>query len=87
MDKMQVSRGVSQLTDSGHIHRRVDSSDRRHQGLSLTKAGHKLYLEIVPLVCAREDFILSAMTPDEQRQLDVLMEKILQRSHELQAIG
>jgi DNA-binding MarR family transcriptional regulator len=87
MGKMRVSRTVSQLTDNGYLDRRVDSSDRRHQRLSLTRAGHRLYLEIVPLVCAREDFILSSLTADEQRQFDELMEKILLRSRELQAIG
>ena len=87
LDKMQVSRAVGQLEQKGHLERSIDPNDKRNQRLRLTAVGRRLYTEIVPHVRARENYILSSLTSAEQRQLDGIMAKLLERSRELQAYG
>ncbi len=87
LEKMQVSRALSRLKQAELIAQQEDRQDRRYSSLSLSEKGHTMYKKIVPLVLAREAFILSALSDEEQRQLNQLMEKVYAKANELQQWG
>jgi DNA-binding MarR family transcriptional regulator len=45
----------------------TSSADRREMELRLTKAGRKLYTELVPLALERESVLLACMTREQLR--------------------
>jgi DNA-binding MarR family transcriptional regulator len=87
MDKMTVSRAVTRLTENGLIAVSKNNEDRRQKTLRLTKQGLAIYKQIVPMVHAREDYILSALTDEEYAELNRLMGKTYERAMELQRRG
>ena len=76
MDKVAVSRAVSGLLDSGHIARRASKEDARRAILTLTAKGKEVYDQIVPIALGAERDLVETLSPDEQAQLAVLMEKL-----------
>ncbi len=76
MDKVQVSRAVAVLVESRRVTRQDDASDGRILRLSLTTKGRAIYDEIVPLALHLEEVLLAALTRDERKALDNLMEKL-----------
>ena len=80
MDKVAVSRAVARLTQSGLLKRRTDKADRRRVLLEMSRAGLRVYREIVPLALAREADLLAALDNREVAQLDRLMEKLQVRA-------
>ncbi len=76
MHKTKVSRAVAALEKRKWLIRRPDSADRRVEHLTLTKAGEKAYLEMVPLAKAYEAEMLRTMTKADResvlRGLEVL---------------
>lgn len=87
LEKMQVSRAIARLRNDDMLYQQEDSNDRRYHLLSLTDKGKVTYRKIVPLALAREEFILSALTEEEQEQLLSLMEKVHDKADELQQWG
>ncbi|MCV6610414.1 MAG: MarR family transcriptional regulator [Amphritea sp.] len=87
LEKMQVSRAISRLKEADLILQQEDRDDRRYTRLSLSDQGRSVYRKIVPLVLAREEFILSALSEQEQEQLMQLMDKVYQKALELQKWG
>lgn len=83
LDKMQVSRAVARLERDGFLTRAEDPGDRRNKVLRLSKKGEALLEKIVPLVLAREEFLLSALSPEERRLYLESSAKILARAQEL----
>lgn len=65
MDRAIVSRAVSGLVDKNYVVRRGDASDRRRIILHLTRGGAVLCSRIVPAARARQERLLSVLTPDE----------------------
>ena len=86
-DKMTVSRAVASLETKGLLQRRDDPQDRRNKLLELTPAGHSLYQKLVPLVLAREAYLIETLTPEERGLLDRLLTTLLQRARELEKRG
>jgi DNA-binding MarR family transcriptional regulator len=80
LDKMQVSRAVTRLEERGLVHRDADASDRRAKILSLTPAGRALHRRIVPLVRAREDWLLGALDPAERALFERFMRDVQARA-------
>lgn len=80
LDKMQVSRAVAGLEEAGYVRREEDPADRRAKILSLTPAGRALFRRIVPLVSAREDYLLGDLSPEERAVLDRAMRSIEARA-------
>jgi DNA-binding MarR family transcriptional regulator len=76
MHKTRVSRAISHLEERGLIERASNSDDRREMSLKLTKAGLRMYSELVPLALERERNLLACLSKDQQRAfvtaLDVL---------------
>jgi DNA-binding MarR family transcriptional regulator len=74
-----LSRMVERLADRGLVDRGIDSGDRRGVRLSLTEEGRAVQRRIGRRhgrSVARE--MLSALTPDELRQLEEICRKLVQ---------
>lgn len=83
MDKVQVSRAIARLKESGLVDRDRDAEDRRRSCLRLTRRGQTIYREIVPAARAREAEILETFSVVELQQLDRLIDKLYRRAREL----
>lgn len=66
MHKTKVSRAVAELERRKWLQRTADPVDRRIEHLMLTKAGEKIYRELVPLAKAFEAAILDGLSEDEK---------------------
>lgn len=87
MEKMQVSRAISGLKKAGLISRTVNKNDRRSSCLALTATGKEVYTQIVPLVLAREAYLLSALSQDEIAQLTMIFDKLAAQANALKQLG
>jgi len=85
MDKVQVSRAITRLINAGLVARAPDDHDRRRANLDLTAKGDQVYRDIVPEALTVEAHLLSALSPDEVRSLDLLLQKLQARAEELAA--
>ncbi|MEL3890963.1 MarR family transcriptional regulator [Ferrovibrio sp. MS7] len=77
MDKVTVSRAVAALEKKKLVERRRDDGDKRKTQLTLSKAGEKVYGEIVPLALGFEHELLEKLTAEERRVLDRVIDKLL----------
>ena len=77
MDKVQVSRAVGRLQKTRRIEQRAVEGDRRARHLFLTEAGHRVYVEIVPLARDYEHKVTATLSAAERGQLDRLLDKLL----------
>jgi DNA-binding MarR family transcriptional regulator len=84
MDKVQVSRAVASLGDARRVKREGDEADGRITRLSLTARGQAIYDEVVPLALHLEEVFLAALTPEERKTLDALMDKLTKQINSLQ---
>lgn len=66
MHKTKVSRAVAELEKRKWLERTVDTEDRRVEHLKLTKAGEKVYRELVPLARAFETAMFDRMSDSEK---------------------
>jgi len=80
MDKVAVSRAVTDLTRSGRVRRVLAANDRRRSVLTLTARGCAVYRQIVPLALAYERRLLGELSPSEQAQFDLLLGRLQKRS-------
>jgi DNA-binding MarR family transcriptional regulator len=86
MDKVQVSRAVASLVEARRAKREGDEVDGRVTRLSLTTKGQAIYDEVVPLALHLEDVFLAALTPEERKTLNTLMDKLTDRISHLHII-
>ncbi len=87
LEKMQVSRAVSKLLKAGLIAREENIRDRRSHSLRLSDKGVAIYRKIVPLVLAREKFILSALSERERKEMDSIFAKLVNKTREMRKMG
>jgi DNA-binding MarR family transcriptional regulator len=76
MDKVAVSRAVARLLERGLLRRELHGDDRRRSVLALSRAGHEVYDQIVPLALDYERALLQPLAPDERQALDRLLAKL-----------
>lgn len=76
MDKVQVSRAVARLLETGTIDRVVDDADRRRAHLRLSARGEAIYAEVAPATLAWETRLLAGFSDEERRTLDALVAKL-----------
>ena len=76
MDKVQVSRAVAGLVESGRVVRRTDAEDGRVTRLTLSAEGRTVYEEIVPRAHNFEASLMAALTAEELEALDVILVKL-----------
>ncbi len=67
MHKTRVSRAIAHLEERGLLERASSAGDRRELELRLTKAGRRMYAELVPLALERERALLACMNKDQLR--------------------
>jgi len=87
LDKVSVSRALARLEGKGLVERASDPQDRRSDLIRLTTAGRALFRKLVPMVRAREQFLLDALGPAERAALDALLDKLLVRARQLARQG
>ncbi|NDY96696.1 MarR family winged helix-turn-helix transcriptional regulator [Wenzhouxiangella limi] len=76
MDKVAISRAVRRLLEAGLVLRQSDHSDRRAKPLSLSDEGQAVHAAIAPAALDYEQKLLAALTPDERRMLNTLLDKL-----------
>ncbi len=84
LDKVQASRAVQRMERKALIEREKDATDRRNRILRLTPAGRALYRRIVPVVKAREAFLLEGLDAHERATLDRVIARLMDRARELE---
>ena len=87
LDKMQVSRALARLEDQGLVARAPDPDDGRASRVRLLPAGTALYRKIVPMVQAREEYLLSDLTPQEVEVFAAAIDKVEVRARQLTRQG
>lgn len=80
MDKVAISRAVSSLLKNDYITRSEDPADRRRQVLNLSEQGREVYERIVPLAQQYERDLMASLSDEERRQLDSIIEKLMDRA-------
>ena len=67
MHKTRVSRAIAHLEARELIERASSAADRRQREVRLTKAGRRMYTELVPLVLERERQLLACLAKEQLR--------------------
>ena len=80
MDKAQISRAVAELEARGYLVREVDEKHAKKRIMSVTPAGHEVYLEIYQLARQRQAEVLRLLTRDERQALFSALNKLIQHS-------
>lgn len=76
MHKTRVSRAIAYLLEKGLIERASNADDRREMPLQLTKAGRRMYSELMPLALQRERALLACMSREELRGFVVALDRL-----------
>jgi DNA-binding MarR family transcriptional regulator len=85
MDKVAVSRAVQGLLDSKRVLRAYDKGDRRRSILRLSAAGQAVYQRVAPLALRYEQELLSALSATDQRALDRLLTRLLDKAQAMRS--
>lgn len=83
MDKVAVSRAVSQLLKDGRVERSFADDDRRRSVLRLSPKGFEVYDQVVPLALEYERQFLDGLAPADREALGRLMDVLMQRARTL----
>ena len=67
MHKTRVSRAIAHLEQRGLIERASSTDDRRSMELLLTRAGRRMYQDLIPLALERERALLACLGKDDLR--------------------
>jgi DNA-binding MarR family transcriptional regulator len=76
MHKTRVSRAIAYLMEKELIERVANSEDRREMQLQLTKAGRRVYSELVPLALERERALMACLTKTELRSFVAALDRL-----------
>src|SRR5262249_54226292 len=68
---------LDRLERGGYVRRHPDPSDRRGVRVELTAEGDEIWLESTNTQAIKEALIASALTKDEQHQLNALLRKLM----------
>ena len=80
LNKAQASRSTQALVDQGMVMKQASEVDGRGVVLTLSPQGLALWEKVMRVIERRNQEILSALTMDEQAQLDVLLDRLLQHA-------
>lgn len=78
--KNSLSRAVHRLVARGLISRVAAQKDPRQAQLDLLALGRETFERIMPLFTQRETDMLAPLTPDEKREFDRLLGKLVHRA-------
>jgi DNA-binding MarR family transcriptional regulator len=76
-DPGAMKRLLDRIEHKGFIHRVRSAEDKRSVRLALTDSGQRLQPEILPKVCHAYNRLLQGFNPEEARQLEQLLLRIL----------
>ncbi|MEC5344729.1 transcriptional repressor MprA [Brenneria populi] len=82
--RTNATRIADELEKRGWIERRESNSDRRCLHLHMTEAGKTFLGQLLPPQHKSLHFLWSTLSGDEQKQLEVLMRKLLTRLDEME---
>jgi DNA-binding MarR family transcriptional regulator len=72
--KSRISRAVGQLTELGFVEKLESDDDRREIMLQLTPKGREVYAELLPLLLAGEEKLLSCLSKEQVKAFgDILL--------------
>lgn len=83
MDKVAVSRAVSNLLRSRRVVRATANSDRRRSVLKLSRQGENVYWRVVPFARRYERELLADLSASERASLDRLLSRLHRRARVL----
>lgn len=76
MHKTRVSRAIAYLLANDLIERAPNADDRREMPLRLTKAGRRMYSQLMPLALERERALLACMSKEELRGFVAALDRL-----------
>jgi DNA-binding MarR family transcriptional regulator len=76
MDKVTVMRAAQSLAQRRLVRRLPNRSDRRSHRLALTRAGERIYAQIVPLALEHEAQLLDGFGKADARRIDRLLRRL-----------
>lgn len=79
IDKVAISRAVSNLLRHGRLQRETHGSDRRKSVLTLSAAGQAICDAVVPRAEAYEQALLACLDEGERAALDRIIEKLMRQ--------
>src|SRR5437588_12226877 len=85
MHKTKVSRAVADLEKRKLVARRANRADMRESFLSLTPAGHTIYLDLAPSALDFARRLVDRIEPAEHAAFERVLTRIIQRSTTLAA--
>ncbi|WP_431274205.1 MarR family winged helix-turn-helix transcriptional regulator [Variovorax ureilyticus] len=77
LDKMAVSRALAGLQRHKRLHRHEDPTDLRRTRLYLSNVGKVLFATVRAQARVREAELFAGVAPDELRQLDAVLDKLI----------
>ena len=77
--KNTISRAVAKLLAEGLIEREAHGADRRKALLRVTRAGRKAYQAMLPQFVERQERMLAVLDKAEVKELDRLLNKLVER--------
>jgi DNA-binding MarR family transcriptional regulator len=81
--KSQMSRVVTGLTERKLVLRAADADDARGVRLTLSKAGRKLYLDLIAAAAERDEVFRRCLTRDETEAFNKVLGKLTGQAREL----
>ena len=84
MDKVAVSRAVSELVRKELVYRGASQSDGRISHLYLSDKGNDVYVEIVPFALGYEKAIFSTLNAVDQRRFSDTIDQVMSQIAELE---
>ena len=82
--KNTISRAIQKLLRRKIVKRAADEEDGRRFHLRLTRLGRQIFDEMMPIMCAREETMLAALSPGERKTLSSLLAKMVMSSPDWQ---
>ena len=79
MDKVAVTRAVQSLIEKQLVRRSSSQADGRVSHLNLTRAGARIYDEVVPMALEVERAVWGALASEEKSYWDEMMSKMERR--------
>ncbi len=76
MDKVQVSRAVAKLVQTGRVKRATHKTDKRRSVLELSVKGNNVYQQIAPLALRFERNLIKQLDAEEQIWLTRILDKL-----------
>jgi DNA-binding MarR family transcriptional regulator len=83
LDKSQMSRVVSALTERGLVLRELDASDARGVQLTLTSRGRRVYAGLIRAAGERDAALRAALSAAERACLERALQTLNERAREL----